>query len=155
MMPNLPIHKILRDLFGRLGAFPVVVFDVDEFSDYSTASGAASASDALSRLAALLTTRATDSDGRIHFFEPDRFLIALPTLTYDEAVIWAERCVDAVRELAIPFRLNRSPSVVHLTVTAATILVGSSIDIEKFQPHVDELLRDGKSNGGDTIVRDR
>lgn len=87
--------------------------------------------------------------------EPDRFLVALPGGGYDEAVLFAERTVDDVRALAIPSSVTKPVVGPRLSVTAAVVSVESRADIERFWPRVNDLLRDGKSTGGDAIVRDR
>jgi hypothetical protein len=82
----------------------------------------------------------------------DRFLVTLPASTHGEAVIFAERRVDEVRALGVPFA--RAPGG-RLSVTAAVLSVGTSADVERFDVRVEDLLRDGKSTGGDAIIRDR
>ncbi|WP_394823130.1 diguanylate cyclase domain-containing protein [Pendulispora albinea] len=155
MVSNSRIQSVLRDWLRRYGAFPCVIFDIDEFSVYASSYGAASAAAALSKLDGLFSKRAADAGGHMHFFEHDRFLIALPTHRYEESVTWAERCVDAVGELDLAFSQRESPSVVRLTVTAAVVSVESRIEIERFGRHMDDLLRDGKFTGGNTVIRDR
>jgi hypothetical protein len=42
-----------------------------------------------------------------------------------------------------------------LSVTAAVVLIESRADVERFDIRVNDLLRDGKSTGGDLVIRDR
>ena len=148
-------RQALLTMLGRHGTLPVVVFDVDEFVLFVSHAGAAVGESALAALAELFENRAARSNGYVHPIEPDRFLVALPANRYDEAVAFAERSVDAVRALDIPFPGARSVCAPRLSVTAAVVSVDSRADIERFDVRVNDLLRDGKSTGGDTIVRDR
>lgn len=148
-------RHMLLTLIGRHGALPIVVFDVDEFALFTSHAGAAVGASALTALAGLFEKRAARSNGHVHIIEPDRFLVALPGGGYDEAVAFAERSVDDVRALAIPFSVTKSVAGARLSVTAAVVSVESRADIERFDLRVNDLLRDGKSTGGDAIVRDR
>ena len=148
-------QRILLTLIRQHGAVPIVVFDVDEFTVFTEHAGAAVGASALTALAGLFEKRAARCNGHVHLIKPDRFLVALPGGGYDEAVLFAERSVDDVRALAIPSSVTKPVVGPRLSVTAAVVSVESRADIERFWPRVNDLLRDGKSTGGDAIVRDR
>jgi PleD family two-component response regulator len=148
-------RRVLLDLIGRHGSLPVVVVDVDDCARVLSHAGAEVGRKALADLADLLDKRAARTNGHVHIVEPGRVLVALPGGGYDDAVAFAERSVDAFRALGIPFSAASSGGPGRLSVTAAVVSVESKADIERFDLRVNDLLRDGKSTGGDAIIRDR
>jgi PleD family two-component response regulator len=142
---------LLHRLLDLHGAFPVVVVDVDEFRRHVAGVGATVSAGSIERLRGVVATCLGLADDLIHFEPADGFIVPLVQCGYEEAVTLAERIVDAVRDVRIPFGEGEQ----FVTVTAVVTKIESSTDRERFELRVRDLLIEGKMTGGDVVVRDR
>ncbi len=154
-MTELATRRILVRLLARHGASAIVVFDIDDFRRYEDAVGAETGARSLEVVTRVLSELVEKAGGAVHVLQRDRMLSALPSSTHDEAVMFAERCVDAIRERDIAFPEASASHAVRLSVTAAVLWIESHGDIDRFDSVANDLLRDGKSTGGNAIIHNR
>lgn len=152
-MTGLETRRILFRLLHGNGVVPVIVVDVDAFARFAHEAGEAAGTQLLQKIRGRLELLAGAS-GEVHALSVDRWLVGVPSARYEEAVALAERAVDEVRALDVRCPTSVSPTG-RVSVTAGVVLVESAVDIERFDRVMNDLLRDGKSTGGDVAVHDR
>ncbi|MBA3998556.1 MAG: diguanylate cyclase response regulator [Candidatus Accumulibacter sp.] len=138
----------------RLGQpFALLMLDVDNFKKYNDRYGHLSGDDCLCAIAAALGAAVDASNGAGQSagafaarYGGEEFAVVIPEASDAGYRALAARCVDAVRELAIPHELNADWGVVTVSVGGARSDPASGAILALFRA-ADEQLYRAKENG--------
>lgn len=138
----------------RLGQpFALLMLDVDNFKKYNDRYGHLSGDDCLCAIAAALAGAVEESNGAgltagafAARYGGEEFAVVIPEASDAGYRALAARCVDAVRELAIPHELNADWGVVTVSVGGARSDPASGAILALFRA-ADEQLYRAKENG--------
>lgn len=138
----------------RLGQpFALLMLDVDNFKKYNDRYGHLSGDDCLCAIAAALAGAVEESNGAgltagafAARYGGEEFAVVIPGASEAGYRALAVRCVDAVRELAIPHELNADWGVVTVSVGGARSDPASGAILALFRA-ADEQLYRAKENG--------
>ncbi len=141
-------------LVGAGERYSILLVDIDHFHDYNSAYGYLQGNDALSRVAATLSSALRQGD-RAYRYGGEEFAALLPGARLDGAALVAERTRRAVEDLHMQHPTNQC-GMVTVTVGALEALPGHAKAADAFDA-VNALLLEGKDAGRNRVVvpRDR
>ena len=146
----------LERLHGRLAGagerYSILLVDIDRFHDYNSAYGYLQGNDALSRVAATLSSALRQGD-RAYRYGGEEFAALLPGARLYGAAAVAERTREAVEALRMPHPTNPG-GLVTVTIGALEALPRHATATEVFDA-VNALLLKGKDAGRNRVVTPR
>ncbi len=126
----------------------MIKLDIDDFGLFNTEYGIGNGDDALKRIARALETGVNRAADMLSRYGGDEFVVLLPSVELDNALIVAEKMVEATRDLAIA---NRSTEAGVLTLSAGVATIEPSRDkrYQDLHDEVEEMLARARQMGGD------
>lgn len=132
----------------------LILADVDYFKEYNDRYGHLQGDDCLRQVAEALGRSATRARDFVARFGGEEFVLILPETDAKAAALVAERCHQAIEQLAIPH--DRSAICARLTISlgVTTLVPGTEDDIQRFINLADRLLYQAKKLGRNRSVSD-
>jgi diguanylate cyclase (GGDEF)-like protein len=99
----------------------LIKIDIDNFTAFNDSYGLGSGDDVMKRIARLLEKISNRAADMVSRYSNDEFLILLPTIELDNALLMAERMVKAIEALSIAHKSSSVAHVITVSVGVATI----------------------------------
>ena len=128
----------------------IIILDLDGFAAYNELYGVGSGDDALKRIARQLESIVNRAADMVSRYRDDEFVMLLPAVELDSALILAERMVEAVAGLAI---VNEQSDTGILTISAGAATIEPSRDkrLQDLQDEAYEVLNRAQQGGGNQV----
>jgi diguanylate cyclase (GGDEF)-like protein len=119
---RLRLHEDLLSVHERAKrsqrAFSVALCDLDGFKSYNDTYGHIQGDEALRKVGRVIASQVRAGDGTYRY-GGEEFLILLPDVTAERALVGMERLRKAIEDLAIPHAGHRPPGVVTMSIGIA------------------------------------
>lgn len=126
----------------------LIKLDIDLFAPFNDHNGIGMGDEALRRIAKELQNNCLRAADMVSRYGPDEFIVLLPAIELESALMLAEKMVNAVQNLGIPHQLSKIAE--QLTVSAGVVMIEPSRD-KRYQDafdELDEMLNRAQQKGG-------
>ena len=127
----------------------MIKIDIDFFTAYNDHYGIGSGDDVLKRVARRLQVNSGRAGDMVARYGADDFIVLLPAIELNSALIVAERMVEAVRELAIAHEQSDAADIITISAGIATIEPSRDKRYQDLFDEAEEMLYRAQQSGGD------
>jgi two-component system cell cycle response regulator len=146
---DLEIIATRAERYGH--GFCAVMCDVDFFKAYNDSKGHL-AGDEVLRVVARTLTRTCRSDDQLYRFGGEEFLLLLPEQSLEAGLRLAERCRQAIEDMALPHGANPASEVVTISAGVASLTQPVRKSTEVWLQEADAALYRAKQSGRNRVV---
>ncbi len=126
----------------------LISIDIDLFTAYNDQNGLGSGDDVLKRIARALEGISSRAGDMVSRYQNDQFVVLLPTIELENALVVAERMVEAVAALEIPHSASTVSDVITVSAGVATIEPSRDKRYEDLFDEAQEMLYRSQQDGG-------
>ena len=126
----------------------LISLDIDLFTAYNDQNGLGSGDEALRRIARAIEGTSNRAADMVSRYQGDQFVVLLPTLELENALLVAEKMVAAVEELEIPNEASTVSDVITVSAGVATIEPSRDKRYEDLLDEAQEMLYRSQQDGG-------
>ncbi|ARN75459.1 diguanylate cyclase domain-containing protein [Oceanicoccus sagamiensis] len=126
----------------------LISIDIDLFTGFNDQNGLGSGDDALRRIARALEGSSNRAADMVSRYQSDQFVVLLPTIELENALVVAERMVAAVEALAIPNQASTIADILTVSAGVATIEPSRDKRYEDLMDEAQEMLYRSQQEGG-------
>ncbi|MEE8060051.1 MAG: diguanylate cyclase [Pseudomonadales bacterium] len=126
----------------------LVKIDIDSFTAYNDYYGIGNGDDALKRIARALMVNCSRAGDMLSRYGADEFVVLLPAIELDNALIVAERMVSAVSALTIDHELSAFGGRLTISAGVATIEPSRDKRCQDMFDEAEEMLYRAQQSGG-------
>ncbi|PST88583.1 GGDEF domain-containing protein [Photobacterium sp. NCIMB 13483] len=139
---------------NRLGLpLSLLILDIDNFKTYNDKLGHAAGDQCLKTIAAVLSKVERRAGTLFARYGGEEFVLLLPGQDQQAAVNNAQRLLNAMHKIALPFPClelnNNAPAIVTISIGVSTIIPSQTTTYDAFFKHVDTALYQAKAEGKD------
>ena len=146
---DLEIISTRTERYGH--SYSAVMCDVDFFKAYNDSKGHL-AGDVVLRAVARTLLKTCRSDDQLYRFGGEEFLVLLPEQSLESGVQVAERCRQAIEEMALPHGANPDSGVVTISAGVASLTQAETKSMQAWLKEADAALYRAKHSGRNRVV---
>lgn len=142
---NIEWRRSLREYYPM----SLIKIDIDGFGEFNDRYGIGTGDEVLRRIARVLQAHCNRAGDMVSRYGDDEFMVLLPSIELDKALLLAEKLILSVKELSITNEQSGSAGVITLSAGVATIEPSRDKRFQDLFDETDEMLYRAQEGGGD------
>lgn len=141
-------RRSLREFYS----LSLIKIDIDDFTAYHDYYGLGQGDELMRRLARALGQHVGRAGDMLARYGSDEFMLLLPAIELDNAILLAERMVAAIADLAIPHETSKVEEFVTISAGVATIEPTRDKRYQDVLDEVEDILYRAQQAGGNQAL---